>query len=59
MRQDPTIERVRQTRREISQEFGHDPRKLVEHYKKYQKRFSERLVTRPGARAMAPSSETC
>jgi len=31
MRRDPTIERIRQTRHEISEECGHDPQKLIEY----------------------------
>jgi hypothetical protein len=37
MKDDPTIERIRKSRAKISQRFGHDSKKLVEHYMKKQK----------------------
>lgn len=49
MRQDdPAIEAVRDARRRISAEVGHDVRKLVERYRRLQERHRERLVTQPG-----------
>ncbi len=33
MRPDPTIERIRHIRHEISEQCDHDPKKLVEYYK--------------------------
>jgi hypothetical protein len=42
---DPTIDRIRETRHRISETHGHDPQKIVEYYielqKKYQRRFLE------------------
>jgi len=34
MKDDPTIEAVREARHRISEIVGHDPRKLVEHYRR-------------------------
>ena len=34
MKDDPAIERVRETRHKISEECDHDARKLVAHYRK-------------------------
>lgn len=34
MTPDPLIDEIREVRRKISAEFGHDPRRLVEHYMK-------------------------
>lgn len=48
MRPDPTVERIRQVRHEISEECDHDPKKLVEYYKEYQKKFSGKLIRNPG-----------
>ncbi|MCP3957048.1 MAG: hypothetical protein GY719_04265 [bacterium] len=45
--EDPTIDRIRQVRHEISEEAGHDPRKLVAHYIKYQEQFGDRLLREP------------
>ncbi len=47
MKDDPTIEAVRDARHRISELVGHDPRKLIEHYRQLQKRHQDRLVTRP------------
>jgi len=47
MKQDPTIERIRQIRHEISAECSHDPKKLVEYYMKYQQKFLGRVIREP------------
>jgi hypothetical protein len=47
MKDDPTIEAVRDARHRISELVDHDPRKLIEHYRQLQKRHQDRLVTRP------------
>jgi hypothetical protein len=41
---DPTLERIRRVRHEISAEFNHDPHKLVEYYMRLQERHGGRLV---------------
>ena len=41
---DPAIEEVRRTRHQISEQLNHDPAKLVEHYKKLQQEYGDRLV---------------
>ncbi len=33
MEPDPAIDEIREVRRKISAEFGHDPRRLMQHYK--------------------------
>jgi hypothetical protein len=40
---DPVIDEIRVVRRRISQEFGHDPAKLVAHYQQLQQKFRDRL----------------
>lgn len=40
---DPTIERIRETRHRISEEHGHDPQKIVEYYLELQKKYRQRL----------------
>ena len=47
MKTDPGIEKVRSARSKISQEAGHDPEKLIQHYIQYQKRFADRLRKGP------------
>lgn len=44
---DPTIQAVRDARHRISDMVGHDPRKLVEHYRRLQERHRERLLSPP------------
>lgn len=57
MQPDPTIERIRRIRHEISEECNHDPKKLIEYYRKYQQKFSGRLVRKPKIGAMSVSSD--
>jgi hypothetical protein len=45
MNDDPAIKAVRDARHCISEKVGHDPRKLVEHYRRLQERHRERLVS--------------
>jgi len=47
MKTDPTVDRIRQIRHEISEECDHDPKKLIEYYMKYQKKYKGRLITSP------------
>ena len=39
MKPDPAIDEIREVRRKISAECGHDPRRLVAHYVEYQERL--------------------
>lgn len=41
---DPTIERIRETRHRISEEHGHDPQRVVEYYLELQKKYKQRLL---------------
>jgi hypothetical protein len=43
MKKDILIDEIRETRKKISAEFGHDTKKLVEYYMEMQKRFGSRL----------------
>jgi hypothetical protein len=46
MQPDPTIDRIREARRQISEQCGHDPRKLVEYYRRLeQETYAHRLIT--------------
>lgn len=40
MDDDPVIARIRKARHRISEEFGHDPKRLVGHYVKLQERIA-------------------
>jgi len=46
---DAEIARIREVRHQISEEFGHDPYRMVAHYLELQKEHSERLVPAPHA----------
>jgi len=39
MKPDPAIDEIRETRRKISAEFGHDPRRLMAHYIEFEKQL--------------------
>ncbi len=41
---DPAIDEVREVRWQISERFGHDPARLVEHYIKLHEQHRERLL---------------
>jgi hypothetical protein len=47
------LERIRRVRHEISQECGHDPRRLVEYYMELQKAHADRLIE-----TLAPEEES-
>lgn len=38
------LAQVRAARRQISKQFDHDPRKLIEYYMKLQQQYRDRLV---------------
>ena len=41
---DPVIDEVREVRKRISKDFGHDPDKLVAHYIQLQEQYRSRLI---------------
>ncbi len=44
-RSDPTIERIREARRIISAKHDHDPKKIVDYYVEYQKKYETRILS--------------
>lgn len=46
MKPDPTIDEIREARHQISASVGHDPKRLVEHYRSLQEKHRDRVVTR-------------
>ncbi len=44
MTKEPLLDEIRKVRHEISQQIGHDPRKIVEYYAKLQLEHKDRLV---------------
>ena len=43
-RTEPGLEAIRRVRHEISAEIGHDPKKLLEYYRKLEADYADRLV---------------
>lgn len=41
---DPTIEKIREIRHQISDRFQHDPKKIIEYYMEMQKKYKDRLL---------------
>jgi hypothetical protein len=53
MKEDKAIEQIREVRHKISEECDHDPRKLVEYYKRLQKKHEKRLYSPERERKIA------
>jgi hypothetical protein len=60
MTRDEAIEEIREVRRAISAEFGHDTRALLDHYRELERRYADRLLPREPIAAGhgRPSSRT-
>lgn len=41
---DPGIDWIREVRHKISAEFGHDTKKIIEHYRELEKKYADRIV---------------
>ncbi len=57
MKDDPTIEAVRDARHRISESVEHDPRKLIEHYRRLQDRHRERLISPTANRSLSEGED--
>jgi len=57
MQDDPAIAPVREVRHRISQQYGHDPKKLIEYYIQLQEKHKDRLLQEAQRKkpAVAPS----
>lgn len=44
---DPVLDEIREVRRQISAQFDHDPKKLVDHYIELQRLHGDRLLDSP------------
>ena len=49
MKPDAGLQATRDVRERISRELGNNPRRLIEYYMAYQRRFAQRLRIAPGA----------
>lgn len=50
MRPDPAIDEIRKVRQKISAEFGHDVKRIVEHYQELEKEYPDRVFIRSKSR---------
>jgi len=41
---DPGLEHIREIRHKISQELGHDAKRLTEHYRKLEETYKDRIL---------------
>jgi hypothetical protein len=57
MKTDPGLQPTREVREQISRDHGNDPRRLVEYYMEFQRRFSERLLPPPGQERAAEQAD--
>jgi hypothetical protein len=58
MPSDPTIARIREARHRISEKYGHDAKKLVEHYMQLEReKYADRLAMPPKPK-VATTSKT-
>jgi len=44
MKIDEAIQEIRDTRHKISEEFGHDTKALLDHYKELEKEYANRIL---------------
>ena len=44
MKLDPAIAEIRKVRHEISREFNHDTKAILDHYKELEAEFEDRLI---------------
>jgi len=45
MKHDPAIEKIRKIRHEISQEFNHDPKAILDYYRSLEKNYHEKIYS--------------
>jgi hypothetical protein len=45
MQDDQAIARIHEVRHRISEQFGHDPKELVEHYMRLQAQYRDHLLS--------------
>ena len=44
MKKDPVIDEIRAVRHKISEEFGHDTKRLLDHYRELEKKYKHRMM---------------
>ena len=58
MKSDPTIDEIRRVRHEMSTEYGHDPRRILEYFASIQARVKDRLANHGEPGPLAGSSRS-
>ena len=54
MTKDPLIDEIRSVRQAISEKVGHDPKRIVEYYKKLQEELADRVISRHSIKKVSP-----
>lgn len=57
MRTDPGLQPTRDVRERISRDLGNDPRRILEYYMEYQRRFGARLRRPPDGKRAAEQGD--
>jgi hypothetical protein len=55
MKKDPLIEEIRAVRHRISARFGHDTKRLVQHYREMEKLYADRMLRQDRAGGPQPA----
>jgi len=60
MEPDPIIDEIRAVRHRISEEYDHDPAKLIEHYRKLEReKYADRVVKPIGQPPVQQKEHEC
>lgn len=54
---DPTVERIREVRHQISAKLNHDPKQLVAHYRKMEQGYKHRMLRDKSAKVSSPNGQ--
>ncbi len=49
MKKAPAIDRIRKTRHDISQKYGHDTRAIIAHYRSLETKYADRIAKESAA----------
>lgn len=56
MKRDPAIEKIRKTRHEISQQFNHDIKAILDHYKSLEINYRDKIYSKACKRSLSSKS---
>lgn len=55
---DPGLEHIREIRHKISEEHGHDAKRLTEHYRRLEERYKDRVLESVAVEESSPEIQT-